>query len=168
MIGLKNAWHASTLISVKMTMIHYIAGVERDVSMNKLSTEEAIKILEDMKADIPVPKAAVTQIRRNIALDMAVDVLSNCLKISNSWVPCSERLPVGSEIVLLTIPEHTDSYGEYHHSSVVCGHYVGGKNEGWGISDGSTFGYGLLSKVYEAEPIAWSPMPKPYNPESEE
>lgn len=70
-------------------MIHYIAGVERDVSMSKLSTEEAIKILEDMKVDIQVPKAAVTQIRRNIALDIAIDALMKCSEIPNSWA--SER-----------------------------------------------------------------------------
>ena len=51
--------------------------------MKSLSPEEAIAILSDMKIDIPVPKAAVTQIKRNIALDMAISALS-CSEIPNS------------------------------------------------------------------------------------
>ena len=51
--------------------------------MKSLSQEEAIAILSDMKIDIPVPKAAVTQIKRNVALDMAISALS-CSEIPNS------------------------------------------------------------------------------------
>lgn len=51
--------------------------------MKSLSPEEAIAILSDMKIDIPVPKAAVTQIKRNVALDMAISALS-CSEIPNS------------------------------------------------------------------------------------
>lgn len=51
--------------------------------MKSLSPEEAIAILSDMKIDIPIPKAAVTQIKRNIALDMAISALS-CSEIPNS------------------------------------------------------------------------------------
>ena len=48
-----------------------------------LSPEEALAILSDMKIDIPVPKAAVTQRNRNVALDMAISALS-CSEIPNS------------------------------------------------------------------------------------
>ena len=40
-----------------------------------LSQEEARKILEDMKVKIEIPKAAVTQWKRNAALDMAIEAL---------------------------------------------------------------------------------------------
>ena len=43
--------------------------------MKKLSQEEAAKVLEDMKVKIEIPKAAVTQWKRNTALDMAVEAL---------------------------------------------------------------------------------------------
>lgn len=51
--------------------------------MKNLSPEEAIAILNDMKIDIPVPKAAVTQRKRNVALDMAISAMS-CSEIPNS------------------------------------------------------------------------------------
>lgn len=51
--------------------------------MQILSPKEAMAILEDMKVDIPVTKAAVTQIKRNSALDMAISALS-CSEIPNS------------------------------------------------------------------------------------
>ena len=125
-----------------------------------MTLKEAIKVIEG--------RFEIMGYCESARLEEARDLVIESLKQSQpQWILVSERLPVGSEIVLLTIPEHTDSYGEHYYDGVVCGHYVGGKNEEWGISDGSTFGYGLLSKVYEAEPIAWSPMPKPYQPESE-
>lgn len=60
----------------------YIADVERDAGMKKLSREEAAKVLEGMKVKIEIPKAAVTQWERNAALDMAIEVL-NCSEIPN-------------------------------------------------------------------------------------
>lgn len=60
----------------------YIADVERDAGMKKLSREEATKVLEGMKVKIKIPKAAVMQNKRNAALDMAIEVL-NCSEIPN-------------------------------------------------------------------------------------
>lgn len=54
-----------------------------DEDMKSLSLEEAIAILSDMKIDIPVPKAAVTQRKRNVALDMAISAL-NRSEVPNS------------------------------------------------------------------------------------
>jgi len=51
--------------------------------MKNLSPKEAITILEGMRIDIPVPKAAVTQIKKNLALDMAINAL-NCSEIPNN------------------------------------------------------------------------------------
>lgn len=64
-------------------LILCIADVERDVGMKNLSPKEAITILEGMRTNIPVPKAAVTQIKRNLALDMAINAL-NCSEIPNN------------------------------------------------------------------------------------
>ena len=64
-------------------LILCIADVERDVGMKNLSPKEAITILEGMRIDIPLPKAAVTQIKRNLALDMAINAL-NCSEIPNN------------------------------------------------------------------------------------
>ena len=61
----------------------YIADVERDVGMKNLSRKEAVKVLEDMKVKIEIPKAAVTQIKKNLALDMAINAL-NCSEIPNN------------------------------------------------------------------------------------
>ena len=60
-----------------------IVDAEKDADMKSLSKEEAIVILSDMKIDIPLPKAAVTQRERNAALDMAIIALS-CSEIPNS------------------------------------------------------------------------------------
>ena len=61
-------------------------GAERKSGGRKmgksLSSKEAITILNDMKVDIPVPKAAITQIKRNVALDMAINALI-CSEIPN-------------------------------------------------------------------------------------
>ena len=59
-----------------MMPTHCIVDAEKDADMKNLSPEEAIAILSDMKIDIPVPKAAVTQRKRNVALDMAISKLS--------------------------------------------------------------------------------------------
>ena len=45
--------------------------------MKKLSQEEAAKVLEDMKVKIEIPKAAVTQWKRNTALDIAIEALKH-------------------------------------------------------------------------------------------
>lgn len=64
-------------------LIRCIVDAERDVSMKNLSIGEAVKILEDMKVKIEIPKAAVTQWERNAALDMAIESLS-CSESPNS------------------------------------------------------------------------------------
>lgn len=66
-----------------MMPTHCIVEAEKDADMKSLSPEEAIAILNDMKIDIPVPKAAVTQRKRNVALDMAISAMS-CSEIPNN------------------------------------------------------------------------------------
>lgn len=61
--------------------------------MKSLSQKEAIAILSDMKIDIPVPKAAVTQRKRNVALDMAISALS-CSEMPNSSDSISRQMAI--------------------------------------------------------------------------
>ena len=99
------------------------------------------------------------------AMMMAEDALSRS-ENPNKWIPCSERLPRASEIVLLSLPEHTMVDGEECYPCVICGHYIGGNSEEWGISDGTTVGYGLVAYKH-CKPVAWMPLPEPYKTESE-
>ena len=78
------------------------------------------------------------------------------------WISVSERLPEGSDIVLLSLPPHIDPDGEECSASVICGHYIGGRNAEWGLSDGNTFGYGLVSVRKGTNPVAWMPLPEPF------
>lgn len=80
---------------------------------------------------------------------------------NGGWIPVSERLPRASEIVLLSLPEHTMVDGEECSPCVICGHYIGGNSEEWGISDGTTVGYGLVAYKH-CKPIAWMPLPEAY------
>lgn len=80
---LKNDIHASTYIRGYPMLTLYIADAERDVGMKNLSQKEAEKVLEGMKVKIEIPKAAVTQWKRNTALDMAIEAL-NYSEIPNS------------------------------------------------------------------------------------
>lgn len=52
--------------------------------MKNISPKEAIEVLKDMKIDIPLPKAAVMQRKRNTAIDMAIDALKHS-EIPNSF-----------------------------------------------------------------------------------
>ena len=61
--------------------------------MKSISPEEAIAILNDMKIDFPVPKAAVTQRKRNVALDMAISAMS-CSEIPNSSDTISRKAAI--------------------------------------------------------------------------
>lgn len=43
--------------------------------MRRMTNEEAIEVLDDMKVKVEIPKAAVTQYKKNVALDMAIKAL---------------------------------------------------------------------------------------------
>ena len=90
------------------------------------------------------------------------------LRDQSRWIPVSERLPKGSDIVLLSLPPHIIPVGEECSASVICGHYIGGINKEWGLSDGDTFGYGIVSIRKGTNPIAWMPLPAPYEPQESE
>lgn len=82
---------------------------------------------------------------------------------SKNWIFVNERLPKGCEIVLLLLPPRIGDDDKKCGESIICGHYIGGKDDEWGISDGETFGYGLVSARYNTSPIAWQPLPPIYD-----
>ena len=111
-----------------------------------MTVDEAIICLSDMKIKVAIPKAAVTQRKRNTALDMAISAL-NCSEIPNNWIPCSERLPEESRKYLVTvfdgIGKRTTS-APYHRRS-----------KSWT----------LTGRMAYWKVIAWMPLPKPYKGE---
>ena len=70
--------------------------------------EEAIAILSNMKIDIPVPKAAVTQRKRNMALDMAIEAL-DCSESPNSSDTISRQAAIDALHMHLMYRMGTDS-----------------------------------------------------------
>lgn len=84
------------------------------------------------------------------------------------WIPVSESERLPTDIVLLSLPPHIDPNGEECSASVICGHYIGGKDKEWGLSDGDTCGYGIVSIRKGTNPIAWMPLPKKYEPQESE
>ena len=98
-------------------------------------------------------------------LDCAADEVKNLpsAQPESHWIPCSERLPIGSDVVLLSLPPSIDANGDELVGGVICGHYIGGENEMWGISDGTSFGYGIVSAKYGTNPTHWMPLPEPYH-----
>lgn len=91
-------------------LILYIADVERDLGMKKLSQEEAAKILEDMKVKTEIPKAAITQWKRNTAIDMAIESL-RCSESPNSSPLINRQTAIDAlhdEIVRRRISENTN------------------------------------------------------------
>lgn len=112
--------------------------------------------------------AMLSDISKSLAIlaDKSDEKVSSSEK-PNKWIPVSERLPRASEIVLLSLPEHTMVDGEECFPCVICGHYIGGESKEWGISDGTTVGYGLVAYKH-CKPIAWMPLPEPYKAEGNE
>lgn len=98
----------------------------------------------------------------NYRANRIIDAADEYAEEQTRWIPVSERLPKGSDIVLLSLPPHIDPDGEECSASVICGHYIGGRNAEWGLSDGDTFGYGLVSVRKGTNPVAWMPLPEPY------
>lgn len=63
-----------------------------------MTNEETIEVLDDMKIKIDIPKAAITQRKRNEALDKAIKAIEQ-----TSWIPVSERLPLLTGKYLVTV-----------------------------------------------------------------
>ena len=136
--------------------------------------DKAIEALKQLtQPNTPNTLNALDTISRQAAIEaikksrFLVDAMEKVIKLPSvqpdpEWIPCRERLPIGSDIVLLSLPPSIDMNGDELVGGVICGHYISGKNENWGISDGSTFGYGLVSARYGTNPTHWMPLPEPY------
>ena len=106
----------------------------------KLTNNEAVKILDDLKVKIDIPKSAVTQRNRNIALDMAIQAIEE-----QRWIPVSEGLPpIGDEVIVTTV------WGEVTKAE----RYRSG-NEDWFIHEGAT-------NAKTEDILAWKLRPQPY------
>lgn len=104
-----------------------------------MDNKEAIAVLDDMKVKIAVPKSAVTQNKRNEALDLAINSLEE-----DRWIPVGERLPEKDKNVLVTDNEVDEAYITFYMGDGL-----------WCCDDG----------VYEHRITHWKPLPKPYESE---
>ena len=110
----------------------------------KLTNDEAIKVLDDLKVKIDIPKSAVTQRNRNIALDMAIQAIEE-----QRWIPVSERLPKKTGWYFITFKV----YGGDYAVSEMC--YRKPENY-WTDKD-------ISKKVFDNNDVlAWKPLPQPY------
>ena len=78
----------------------------------------------------------------------------------SKWIDVSDKLPVASQMVLVSYPSYTDEYGNEYVAGVGCGYLITtATDKYWCRSDGTTFGELGFSKV---EPVAWMPLPQPF------
>lgn len=83
----------------------------------------------------------------------------------SDWIPCSKQNgPERQEIVLVTVPPHMDEDGNEYVAGVVCAYAIRTPASGtmWYRSDGCTIGE--LGRLIP-DPVAWMPMPRPYQKE---
>ena len=88
-----------------------------------------------------------------IAFGDAIEIVKQeAEKYNNGWIPCSERLPKDKQTCLVTAriyftPDHVDEIDNY----IGVGIDTYSKQFGW----------------LGTEPIAWQPLPAPYQPKGE-
>ena len=88
-----------------------------------------------------------------IAFGDAIEIVKQeAEKYNNGWIPCSERLPEDKQTCLVTAriyftPDHVDEIDNY----IGVGIDTYSKQFGW----------------LGTEPIAWQPLPAPYQPKAE-
>ena len=78
------------------------------------------------------------------------------------WIPCSiKNGPDEQRIVLVTVPPYVDEYGEEYVAGVCCAYTIRTPASGtmWFRSDGSMVGE--LGRLIP-DPIAWMPLPEPF------
>lgn len=69
------------------------------------------------------------------------------------WIPCSERLPIAQEEVIVSC--HDDS-GDTSYDYTTCG---------WVTNDGE---YWIADNEINSHVVAWMPLPEPYEERKEE
>lgn len=88
-----------------------------------------------------------------IAFGDAIEIVKQeAAEYNNGWIPCSERLPEDKQTCLVTAriyftPDHVDEIDNY----IGVGIDTYSKQFGW----------------LGTEPIAWQPLPAPYQPKGE-
>ncbi len=112
-----------------------------------MTDEETIEVLDDMKIKIAIPKSAITQRKRNEALDMAIKALEQ-----TRWIPVSERLPEEYDRVLCAT----------NAEEIFIANYLGKMNDGVDCFDDDD------GMMWEGDVVAWMPLPEPYKAESED
>lgn len=92
-----------------------------------MTTKEAIEVLKDMKIETSLPKAAVTQRKRNAAIDVAIEALNNHLADPGKKVSSScgqENDPVSRKAAIDAIEDYLDEYSgldeEGYHGEKWC------------------------------------------------
>ena len=88
-----------------------------------------------------------------VDLNNAIEIINQtAAEYNNGWIPCSERLPEDKQTCLVTAriyftPDHVDEIDNY----IGVGIDTYSKQFGW----------------LGTEPIAWQPLPAPYQPKGE-
>lgn len=102
-----------------------------------MTNSEAIAVLEDMKVKIDLPNAAVTQRKRNEALEMAIRSLVNDEYVDAVWREVCKTMstptPSGYPILPKTVIEEMQHPGKPDDDSdppYVCRLDAGGKTDG--------------------------------------
>ena len=122
-----------------------------------MTGEEAIEWLEELKVKIDIPKAAISQRKKNKALDLAISTL----KQQSKWISVSEKVPENNGTYLVTLKyfNHNSidimSYAE-NLSKIDEFDFCGVNRAGWYDYD-SECGYYEVDRV-----IAWMPLPSMY------
>lgn len=116
-----------------------------------MTNEETIEVLDDMKVKIDIPKSAITQRKRNEALDKAIKAIEQ-----TSWIPVSERLPEPNRLVLCHITTGT-----------TVTYFLALWNDIQNDWEEGIGGYRLLKNDLGYEVIEWMPIPQKFEAESE-
>ena len=117
-----------------------------------MTREEARNLLNNSK---PKDNNAYS-IMLNEALDMAIKALEQETK----WIPVDDRLPKDDDDVLVCFPQGGMAVAYYHIDDTHYPTQYEDLNEtGWFNEEGDAFYF---------EPIAWMPLPKPYEPQESE
>lgn len=126
----------------------------KDLISREKARDEILSLMKDMKLivgdttvwqDVIIsPTEAVHALRWMPSADAVSEP---------QWIPCSERLPIGQEEVIISC--HDDS-GDTPYDYTTCG---------WVTNDGE---YWIADNEINSHVVAWMPLPKPYKVESRE
>lgn len=116
--------------------------------MDLIDRQAAIKALEETKQPDPFNRYEY----QNIGIDWSIDAIMALPSAQPVWIPLAVKYPETNEDVLLQFPSN-QGVGFYENGS-------------WGINTGD----GIYSAIGDGEemPMAWMPLPKPWEGEPNE